>query len=115
MSHMTKNGNPLLEKLTPILVLTSIGLAFAIGILWQKVTNLEGGGSSVKTAAKNEQGQAIPTTSAEVPQRPPSGRLTEDQASTVQVEPEKPDQTEEYYQNNTDKPEGPKPCKMFRA
>ncbi len=31
-----------IEKLVPILMLASIGLAFAIGILWQKVNELEG-------------------------------------------------------------------------
>lgn len=31
------------EKLTPALLVVTIGLAFLVGVLWQKVTNLEGG------------------------------------------------------------------------
>lgn len=38
------------EKLTPVLLLASIGLAFAVGMLWQKVQNLETGGAKVATA-----------------------------------------------------------------
>ncbi|KKQ52357.1 hypothetical protein A2865_00295 [Candidatus Woesebacteria bacterium RIFCSPHIGHO2_01_FULL_39_17] len=35
-----------LDKLVPILLVASIGLAFAVGMLWQKVQNLEGGGTT---------------------------------------------------------------------
>ena len=41
---MAKIKGSIFEKLTPILVMTSIALAFLVGILWQKVSNLEGGG-----------------------------------------------------------------------
>ncbi len=34
------------EKIAPILVVLSIGLAFMVGVLWQKVNNLEKGGST---------------------------------------------------------------------
>lgn len=34
------------EKIAPILVVLSIGLAFMVGVLWQKVNNLEKGGSA---------------------------------------------------------------------
>jgi len=34
------------DKLVPILLVASIGLAFAVGMLWQKVQNLEGGGTT---------------------------------------------------------------------
>ena len=33
----------LLEKIIPVLLVLSIGLAFAVGMLWQKVSNLEKG------------------------------------------------------------------------
>lgn len=39
-------GN-LLDRLVPILLIASIGLAFMVGMLWQKVQNLEGGGSKL--------------------------------------------------------------------
>ena len=42
---LKSNGN-LLEKLVPILLVASIGLSFAVGMLWQKVQNLEGGGTT---------------------------------------------------------------------
>src|SRR3989344_2390721 len=38
-----KSKSNLLEKLVPILLVASIGLAFAVGMLWQKVQNMEGG------------------------------------------------------------------------
>lgn len=41
-----KTKNNVLEKLVPILLISSIGLAFAVGVLWQKVQNLEGGGTA---------------------------------------------------------------------
>jgi len=56
----TSDGS-MLEKMVPILLLVSVGLAFAVGALWQKVTNLEGGGSNVagtKTANSGTGGAA---------------------------------------------------------
>lgn len=43
----------LFEKLTPILLVLSIGLAFIVGVLWQKVANLEKGVGTGNTAAAN--------------------------------------------------------------
>lgn len=45
------------EKLVPILVVLSIGLAFMVGVLWQKVSSLEKGGVAGATA-QNAQAQA---------------------------------------------------------
>jgi len=45
MTVVKIKGN-LLEKLVPILLIASIGLAFVVGTLWQKVQNLEGGGTA---------------------------------------------------------------------
>jgi len=39
-----------LERLVPILLVASIALAFAVGVLWQKVSNLESGKVSGTTA-----------------------------------------------------------------
>jgi len=41
-----KSKGNLLEKLVPILLVASIGIAFAVGMLWQKVQNLEGSGTT---------------------------------------------------------------------
>lgn len=41
-------GN-LMEKLTPILLVFSMILSFVVGILWEKVSNLEKGGVTAKT------------------------------------------------------------------
>lgn len=65
----TKEG--IFEKLTPILLVATVILAFAVGILWQKVNNLEGG-----EVANNAQ----PT---DVGQPSPDGKLTEDQVKNI--------------------------------
>ena len=59
------------EKLTPILLVGIVVLAFAVGILWQKVSNLEGG-----KVANNGQ----PT---EVGQPPAEGKLTKEQVKNI--------------------------------
>ena len=59
------------EKLTPILLVATVILAFAVGILWQKVSNLEGG---------KAEGIAQPT---DVGQPSPDGKLTEDQVKNI--------------------------------
>lgn len=51
----------IIEKLVPIMVIISIGLAFMVGVLWQKVTNLEKGGTAA--GAATQQQQANPTVS----------------------------------------------------
>ena len=57
ITHMSdKNKSSLWNKLTPLLVFLSIGLAFVVGVLWQKVRNLEKDGST-KTAAIDQQAQ----------------------------------------------------------
>lgn len=52
-----KAGNAL-EKLTPIFLIASVGLAFAVGVLWQKVNNLEEGSKAGSAAIP--QGEANP-------------------------------------------------------
>lgn len=55
------NRSGLIEKILPILLVASLGLAFMVGVLWQKVSNLEKGGSTVATT---QQGT---TAAAQVP------------------------------------------------
>jgi protein-disulfide isomerase len=61
-----------LERLLPILLVATVILAFAVGILWQKVSSLEGGKTTEETQ---------PT---EVVQPPVDGKLSEDQAGKVE-------------------------------
>lgn len=63
----------LLEKFVPVLLVLSIGLAFMVGILWQKVTTLEKGKTTVATGNNNMAGEVAPT----------EGKLTADQAKKV--------------------------------
>ena len=53
---------PSIRSLTPILLIGSIGLAFLVGTLWQKVQNLESGGTRVTgtTSATGGNSQAAP-------------------------------------------------------
>jgi protein-disulfide isomerase len=51
----------LLEKLVPILLVLSVGLAFLVGVLWQKVSSLEKGGGNVTTTANNAAAPVTPT------------------------------------------------------
>ena len=62
----------LFERFTPILLLATIVLAFFVGVLWTKVSNLEKGG--VVNTAGNAAPQAAPA---------PNGKLTEEQAKKV--------------------------------
>jgi protein-disulfide isomerase len=73
------------EKLTPILLVGTVILAFAVGILWQKVSTLEGG----KTA-----NNAQPT---DIEQPSLDGKLTEDQVKNIV-----PVSDEDHIQGNKD-------------
>lgn len=52
-------GSGIFEKMVPVLLVLSIGLAFMVGILWQKVNGLEKNGVATTTA---DQQQAPPPT-----------------------------------------------------
>lgn len=74
-------GKALGDKFVPALVVVVVGLAFATGVLWQKVQNLEGGGKVVGTTDKT--GGAQPTT-APAPNNPPAnGKLSADQVDKL--------------------------------
>lgn len=46
----------LLDRLVPVLLVASIGLAFVVGILWQKLRSLEGGTTRVAATQENVSG-----------------------------------------------------------
>ena len=64
-SSRRKEGKGIFEKLGPVLITISVVMAFAIGILWEKVNNLEGGKVAVNT-------NAVPTTAAQAQQGQPT-------------------------------------------
>jgi len=79
---MAKSGKgDLLEKLVPILLVSSVALAFAVGILWEKVNNLEGGGRATTGTQVGTQPQDAGNQVA--PQAPPQGKLSEEQAGKI--------------------------------
>lgn len=59
MSDSPLKGN-ILEKITPILLVLTILLAFAVGALWQKVASLEKNGASATQAQGAQVQQAAP-------------------------------------------------------
>jgi protein-disulfide isomerase len=71
MAKEKKTG--LLEKLVPVLLLASIALAFFVGVLWQKVTYLEGGkvvgtqqaGTGTPAAGTQQQAKDAPNVTIE--------------------------------------------------
>ncbi len=64
------------EKITPILLIVTIILTFGVGILWQKVSTLEGGkADSLKADSLTEP--------VDVGQPSPDGKLTEEQAKNI--------------------------------
>lgn len=70
---MTENSKgSAFERFAPVLLLLSVVLAFVVGVLWQKVSNLENGGAA-NLGANNLPGAPAA----------PQGKLTEDQAKKV--------------------------------
>ncbi|OGM15088.1 hypothetical protein A3D84_04595 [Candidatus Woesebacteria bacterium RIFCSPHIGHO2_02_FULL_42_20] len=64
-----KSLSGIASMFSPVLVLVSIGLAFAAGVLWQKVQYLEKGGTSTSGSAVNV---ANPSGTAQAPAAAPS-------------------------------------------
>ncbi len=58
---MPLNKGNLFEKFVPVLLVVTVGLAFAVGVLWQKVTTLEKGGTA--TVANTQAAPTNPTVS----------------------------------------------------
>lgn len=48
----TKTKSSVFEKLVPALLIITVGLAFLVGVLWQKVENLSKGGTGTTTTAQ---------------------------------------------------------------
>lgn len=63
-----RKKNSLLEKLVPILLVASIILAFVVGVLWQKVSNLESGSTKSNTTQTQGETQTAPQTQASLDQ-----------------------------------------------
>lgn len=74
MTSMSLKGpaKNLLEKFVPVLLVLTVLLAFAVGVLWQKVANLEGGKVKSPTAS----GQAAATPDA-------NGKLAKEEAKKL--------------------------------
>ncbi len=72
---MAKEQGGFYEKVAPILLVVVVGLAFAVGVLWQKVSDLSKGGTANPTAVNNANNQ--------VAQGPTSGKLDEAAAAKL--------------------------------
>ena len=74
-----KSSSGMFEKVVPILLVTTIALAFGVGVLWQKVNQLEdsGGTSKTEVAVNNVADDQAP------PAPPSSGKLDEEQAEKI--------------------------------
>jgi len=80
---MAKSGKgDLLEKLIPVLLVSSVALAFAVGILWEKVSTLEGGGRAA-TAGTQVGNQPQDVGNQVAPQGPTQGKLSDEQAGKI--------------------------------
>ncbi len=94
MSAAPKSEKSTLERLIPVLLLASIVLAFAVGVLWQKVSVLEK--STVVAGVKEQNGQEVKVgNDAEAREAPPNGKLSEDQAKNI------PEVTKEDHQRGS--------------
>lgn len=71
-----KSSANVLEKLVPALLIIAVGLAFAVGVLWQKVVNLENGGLGSRVGS-NKVDTSLDGDS------PPNGKLSENQAKNI--------------------------------
>lgn len=70
---MEKGSTNFYEKIAPILLVVVVGLAFAVGILWQKVSDI----------SKGNTGSQVANTNNQVAQAPTSGKLAADQAAKL--------------------------------
>ncbi|MBN1168572.1 DsbA family protein [Candidatus Woesebacteria bacterium] len=71
-----------IEKLTPVLIIVSIVLAFAVGVLWQKVQSLESGAVKSATSKTVEQDPQEAVAAAQK-QAPALGKISDDQAEKL--------------------------------
>lgn len=75
MSNMSEETSKqgILEKTTPVLLVATIVMAFAVGILWQKVSNFEKGNSNTGTQVAGNEAQPVDT----------SGKLSKEDAAKL--------------------------------
>lgn len=73
MPEKEKGG--LLEKIIPVLLILTVALAFMVGVLWQKVSTLEGG--RLKNALTNQD------SSKDDSEVPVDGKLSEEESTKV--------------------------------
>lgn len=66
------------DKLLPVLLVVSILLAFVVGILWEKVSGLEGGSAKTPTTVADSG-----TDTGDTAQPPATGKLSDDQAAKI--------------------------------
>ena len=78
MAKEAKSDKSTLERLVPVLLLASIVLAFAVGVLWQKVTVLENS-TDVAGIQVGDPNGAPP----DAPPAPPNGKLTAEQVERI--------------------------------
>lgn len=71
MEEKTILKGGILEKFVPVLLILTVGLAFLVGILWQKVSSIEKGNTKVSNTAQ------APDSGT------PNGKLSEDQAKKL--------------------------------
>jgi protein-disulfide isomerase len=75
---MAKISTNFYDRVAPVLLILVVGLAFAVGVLWQKVSALST--SSVKTTTTSP---GTTGNTGTVPQGPTTGKLSADQAAKV--------------------------------
>lgn len=78
--HMAKSSDEsptkgIIEKIVPVLLVLSIGLAFMVGILWEKVSSLEKGGTVAGAAAGNNAGAGAAPSGVSIDQAGGVGHL----------------------------------------
>ena len=79
----SKENSGFLDKITPVLLLASIIMAFIVGVLWQKVNSLEKGTSTSKNLGQNVGSKDNGTdNSADFPD-PVQGKMTEEQVKKI--------------------------------
>lgn len=74
---MAKQDGSFYDRIAPVLLLVVVALAFGVGILWQKVSDIQSGGAASGAAANNVAG--APTQ----PQEPPKAKLDSAQAAKI--------------------------------
>jgi len=81
MAEAKTSSKPSSDKLVPVLVLITIAMAFGLGVMWQKVNNMQSGSSTTTPTAVGNVG--TDTTAAAPSVGIGFGKLTEEQAAAI--------------------------------